>query len=226
MNYRIIACQQRSPEWVEARLGRVCGSRAADMLRRNKGNEEAAGRRNLRTALVLERLTGRSLDAGYVSAAMQQGIEREADAAALHEAITGELLSFVGYVSRTDLMAGCSPDGVVMDGERIAGLIEVKSPIPATHLEYLRTGAVPGDYAKQVLHNLFVTGADWCDWLSYNPDFPEALQMKRVRVHRDEAAIAAYRRALDTFLEEVAIELDQVRTLADLPGQLARAVRA
>src|SRR3990167_1523599 len=104
---------QRSPEWMALRLGKVTSTCAAELCATLKSGAEAAGRRNLRVRLVLERLTGRSLESPYVSSAMQVGIEREADAQALYEALTGELLQTVGFVAHDTLQAGCSPDGYV-----------------------------------------------------------------------------------------------------------------
>lgn len=201
---------QRGEEWRALRLGRLCSSRAADMLSTLKSGGEAAGRRNLRVQLVLERLTGRSHENGYQSEAMRNGTDREADALGLYEAVVGVLVDKVGYVTHDTLMAGGSPDGVIGDFE---GLAEAKSPIPATHLEYLRTGKVPGEYLKQVQHLLWLTGAQWCDWFSYQPDFPEPLQVKVVRVVRDEKEMESYGLAVSLFLSEVDKELAFVRSL-------------
>src|SRR6185503_9750953 len=132
---------------------------------------------------------GKSQENGYQSAAMQAGIDREPDALALYEAVTGRLLTQTGFRSHKTLMAGCSLDGHVGDFERI---VEVKCPIAATHLEYLKSGVVPGEYLKQIQHGLWLTGAQCCDWLSYHPDFPEPLQAKLVTVERNEAEIASY----------------------------------
>lgn len=207
---KIFEMEQRSEEWAAIRLGKLTGSRAAEMLSSRKDATEAAGRRNLRVQLMLERLTGRSHENGYESRAMKNGTDREVDAVAVYEAMTGNLLSSVGFVQHDSLMAGCSPDGYVNDWE---GLIEVKSPIPATHLDYLKTGLVPGEYLKQIMHGLWLTGAKWCDWLSYQPDFPEPLQTKLVRVHRDEKAIAEYEVKVKAFLAEVDAELQSVQEL-------------
>lgn len=208
---------QRSPEWHKLRLGKVTGSAAADMLATLKSGGEAAGRRNLRVRLVLERITGRSQENGYQSAAMQQGTEREPDAYAMYEALTGRLLTSSGFIEHDTLAAGCSLDGHV-DG--FAGIIEIKSPIPATHLEYVKSGMVPGEYLKQIQHGLFITGAQWCDWLSYNPDFPEGLQVKLVRVHRNDAETAEYEKKLTAFLAEVDREVEALATMTNLAGQL------
>ena len=210
--FTIIDAPQRSPEWFAARLGRLTGSRASDMLATLKSGGEAAGRRNLRVQLVLERVTGKSQENGYQSAAMTQGIEREVDACALYEALTGDVLTPTGFVAHTELLAGCSLDGHVGDFE---GLIEVKSPIAATHLEYLTTDVIPGDYLKQIQHNLWITGAGWCDWLSFNPDFPAPLRAKLVRVERDNAAIKAYELLARVFLREVDTEVEHLLRMVD-----------
>lgn len=227
---------QRSPEWVALRLGRLCGSRANDMLamkipdavtptgKPSKAKAtELAGRRNLRVQLVLERVNGKALDRDFTNQAMQDGIDREADALRMYEATADRPVFPVGYVSHDSLMAGVSPDGVVGDYE---GLIEAKCPIAATHFEYLRTGRVPLDYYRQVTHALWITGAQWCDWISFNPDFPESVRLKVVRVMRHDAEIAEYDRLARVFLEEVDREVEAFRTLVDLKGTLQQAAGA
>jgi len=211
VNFTIVNAAQRSDAWKAARLGRLTGSRAADMLSTGRSGAEAAGRRNLRVQLVLERVTGKPQERSFQSAAMQHGIETEDEACATYEALTGTLLERTGFLSHNTLMVGCSLDSHVGDFE---GIVEIKCPIPATHWEYLQTGKVPGDYLKQVTHGLWVSGAQWCDWMSYEPSFPETLRAKIVRVPRDEAAIDAYQRAALTFLSEVAIECDKVAVMA------------
>src|SRR5437879_4169734 len=116
--FTVVTAEQRSDEWHRARLGRLTGSRAADMLATVKSGE-AASRRNLRTQLVLERLTGRVQETGFVSAAMQQGIDREADAYAAYEALTGQHLVRTGFLRHDTLMVGCSLDGHAGDFESL-----------------------------------------------------------------------------------------------------------
>ncbi len=212
-NFTVVDVPQRSTEWFTARLGRVTGSCAHEMIASPKsGKGELAGRRNLRVRLALERLTGRSLDDdGYQSKAMEQGIEREVDACATYEALTGRLLSSCGFLSHTELYAGVSLDGYVGDFD---GIIEVKSPTPAVHLDYLRSGRIPSNYLSQVTHGLWLTGAPWCDWLSYNPDFPEGLQVKLVRVMADHVDLGSYDEALRLFLAEVDAEVQSVAEMA------------
>lgn len=212
MRYTEHLVDQRSPEWYALRLGRFCGSRAADMLATIKSGE-AAARRNLRLQIVLERLTGKAQERGYVSQAMQDGIEREADAVALYDAATGLCARPTGFLALNDVMAGCSPDGLVGDD----GGLEVKCPIPATHLEFLRTGVIPEDYVKQIRHCLWVTGRNWWDYLSYNPEFPEPLCVRVARVKREQVDIPGYETAALKFLAEVDFDLMEIRKL--LPAE-------
>src|SRR6185503_18604156 len=203
---RILTTDQRSPAWVAARLGRLTGSRASDMLAKiQKG--EAAGRRNLRVQLVLERLTGQSQENGYVSKDMQHGMDAEEDAFAAYEALTGHLAQPCGFLAHDSLMAGCSPDGEI-DGFR--GLIELKCCKSATHLAFLKSRRVPGEYLSQVTHNLWITGADWCDYVSFDDKFPEPLRLLCVRVNRADIDVAAYELAARLFLNEVDAECADV----------------
>lgn len=201
---------QRSPEWQALRLGRVCGSRAHEMLATIKTGE-AAARRNLRTQLVLERLTGRPQERNFQSQAMQDGIEREEAALALYEAVSGKILRRPGYVSHTELMAGASPDGVRGEWEFF---VEVKAPIPATHLEYLKTGKVPDEYWKQMLHLSWLTTCEHGVFVSYQPDFPPDLQLKIVSVEFGPLKWIEHERAVKAFLAEVDQELATLKTIS------------
>ena len=199
--FTVIDVEQRSPEWFAARLGRVTSTAADALLSKGRNGDESAGRRNLRVRLALERVTGRTVeDNSHQTRAMQAGAEAEPAAVALYEAATGLIIQRTGFLSHNALMAGTSLDGHVGD---FAGLVEIKSPLPATHLDYLRTGTIPTDYMRQVIHALWLTGAEWCDWMSYSPAFPDELQTKIVRVSRAGVDLAAYDAELRRFLAEV-----------------------
>lgn len=214
MNYQIMTCDQRTPEWHEARRGRLTASVAGDMLATTKDGKPAASRRNLLLRLTLERITGKVQERGFVSAAMQQGIEREAEARIAYEALTGDPVENTGFIRHNDLMVGCSLDGCVFGADgRIARLLELKSPEPAAHLDYLKTGNIGKGYEAQILHSLWVTGAESCDWMSFQPEFPEGLQTKLVRVRRDNVAIAKYAALAEVFLADVEREVDAIHAM-------------
>lgn len=209
--FDIIDAEQRSPEWFAARAGQLTGSVAADIAATLKSGGEPAARRDLRTKLALERLIGRSLEDGYVNADMQRGIDLEPEAFSAYEAATGHLVQRTGFLQHQELPIGCSLDGHIGDFE---GLLELKAPRPATHLKYLRAGVLPPEHRYQVTHNLLVTGAQWADFCSFAPDFPEALRLFVVRVPRNQADLDAYELLLRQFLREVDEEFAMIQQLA------------
>lgn len=207
---KVLKVEQRSPEWHQARVGMLTGTGARELFAKGRSGAEAVGRRDLRIRLALERLTGQPQEDGYTNAAMQRGIEKEPEAIAAYELLTGLTVWPVGFIAHDDLPAGCSPDGTVSD---LTGIVEVKCPKSATHLEYLKAGVAPPDYMPQVTHNLWITGAQWCDFVSYDDRFPEDLQLFVSRVERAHIDLKAYELLVRMFLAEVDRELDAVQAL-------------
>jgi putative phage-type endonuclease len=199
MNAPII---QRTEEWFQARLGRVTASRMADMTARTKSGW-GASRANYMYELLLERLNGRPLP-GYQSAAMLQGTEREPEARTAYCFMANCEVKEVGFVPHPVIdMAGCSPDGLVGD----EGLVEVKCPEPKAHWTCLRTEQVDERYIKQVQFQLCCTGRSWCDYVSWNPDFPAPMQFFRKRIERNERMIYELETQTLEFLDELDREL-------------------
>lgn len=216
--FTVIVAPQRSPEWYQARVGRLTGSCAGDMLSSIKSGE-AAARRNLRLRLVLERLTGRSQESDFQSAAMLAGIEREPLAFAAYEALTGTLVNRCGFVAHTELLAGCSPDGYLGDFARV---LSIKCRQPAAHYEFLKSGTIPADALAQITHELWMTGALEADYFSWNPDFPPELQSRVVTVNR--SGVTEYEAKARAFLADVDREVEAMRTVGNLPAVLKEAV--
>jgi hypothetical protein len=199
---------QRSEEWRALRVGKLCASRAGDMLATIKTGE-AAARRDLRLQLVCEKLTGQSQDDDYVSPAMLRGIEKEADAIAAYERHIGGLVMPVGFIAHDDLAAGCSPDGMLDNG----GLLEIKCPKTATHLAYLKAGTLPETYRGQITHALWITGAPWLDFVSFDDRLPPGLDFFCIRVSTG-VDVPAYELMARQFLREVDAEVEALRLRA------------
>lgn len=199
----LIICNapQGSDQWLADRAGRATGSRAKDILAKIKTGE-AAARRNYRVQLATERLTGKPQESGFVSKEMQWGTDQEPFARMAYESATGNLVTEHGFMYLSDLMAGCSVDGLIEEGSRI-GVFEAKCPISATHVEYLVAGTLPSEYKPQILHNVYVTGADFADFVSFDPRMPEKLQLFKVRWERKESEIKEYEAELLDFLSGV-----------------------
>lgn len=210
MTFAIIDCEQRSPEWFACRAGRLTGSCAADMMRTIKSGAPSTSRKHLLMRLALERITGRPQEREFTTAAVQHGIDLEPAASARYEAETGELLERVGFLSLSAVMAGCSLDAFVYGRK---GIIEGKAPESATHYEYLRTKQIPADYRWQCIHNLWVSGAGYCDFISFDDRFPDELQYLCVRLERNESEIKAYESAALRFLAEITVEVAEINKL-------------
>jgi hypothetical protein len=210
--FTIIDAEQRSEEWFKARAGRLTSS-CADILFKEgrKKGEESYLRRDLRIKLALERITGLPQeDDGFVSAAMQRGIEKEADARLAYEAATGVLVEQSGFLAHTTYLAGTSLDAHANDFE---GVIELKCPKSATHIGYLENKTLPLDYLRQIQHHVWITGAQWADFVSFDDRLPEHLQLVIYRVTRAELDIPEYEREALAFLKEVEAKVHALNAL-------------
>ena len=207
----VVNVQQRSPEWFAARCGRLTGTGAADMLATIRSGE-AAARRDLRVRLAVERITKRSQDAGgYVNADMQWGIDHEADARRAYEAATGDVVHEIGFLAHRTLLAGCSLDGAVAGG---VGIVEIKCPKSATHLRTIRAKSqILPEYLPQIQHNLWISGAAYCDFISYDPRFPAPLRLAVTRLQLQPAERDSYEFMARQFLKEVDAEYAAVMGL-------------
>lgn len=199
MNQPYINLEQGSDEWKQARLGHVTASNMAEVMSKGKGTAEAVGRYKYKVRLVAERLT---MTAGesYSNAAMQWGIEQEQFACIAYEAQKENFVDKIGFVLHPEIKwLGVSPDRIVGHD----GLIEVKCPNTTTHLDYLFENKVPAEYYKQIQCQLWVTGRQWCDFVSYDPRLPKRNQLLIVRTERDESLIKEMEAQTLQFLAEV-----------------------
>jgi len=199
MNQPYINIEQGSDEWKVARLGHVTASNMADVMSKGKGSAEAIGRYKYKVRLVAERLT-QTASESFSNAAMEWGVEQEQFAAMEYEAANNVLTDKTGFWLHPDIKwLGVSPDRLV--GHE--GLIEVKCPNTTTHLGYLFENKIPTDYFKQIQCQLWVTGRQWCDFVSYDPRLPKRNQLLIVRTERDESLISEMEAETLKFLDEV-----------------------
>jgi putative phage-type endonuclease len=189
---------QGSEEWFTIRIGKVTASRVADVIAKTKTGYSAT-RDNYMAQLVCERLTGQKGDS-FSNAAMQHGTETEPLARLSYEVTQNVLVDEVGFVPHPSIeMAGASPDGLVGDD----GLLEIKCPNTATHIETLLSQIVPGKYNTQMQFQMACTGRQWCDFVSFDNRLPEELQLFVKRVPRDTVFIRLIEAEIIQFLAEL-----------------------
>lgn len=190
--------EQGSIEWLRARAGKATASRVADIIAKTKTGW-GASRANYAAQLIAERLTGEPGES-FTNAAMQWGTATEPQARAAYAFHHDVDVLEVGFIEHSTIaMAGASPDGMVGDD----GMIEIKCPNTATHIDTLLKGEVPGKYVTQMMWQMACTGRQWCDFVSFDPRMPEAMQMFVKRIDRDSAMIAELEREVGAFLDEV-----------------------
>lgn len=198
--------EQRTEEWFQQRLGKVTASRISDVIAKTKTGVSTS-RQNYLVQLVSERLTGKKGDS-FVNQAMLDGIERESAARELYMQTKGVSVTEVGFFDHPVIKnSGASPDGAVNAEEegKYAGLIEIKCPIETTHTNTLMSKSVPSKYLPQIQWQMASVSPNvkWVDFISFNPNFPDTMQLFVARVERDNAYIAELEAEVIKFLDEV-----------------------
>ena len=201
---------QRSEEWRQLKLGKVGASRVADIVARTKSGYSAS-RENYLTELLLERITGFPADR-FQSNAMRYGTEMEPLARAAYSFDFDVEVEQIAFATHPSIeMAGASPDGLV--GK--LGLVEIKVPQPATHLDTLLSEKVPEKYIIQMNWQMCCTEREFCDFVSYNPSFPPAAKMFVKRIPRDDAMIADLEREVRAFLADLDKKLEELNRVME-----------
>ena len=198
--------EQRSEEWFAARCGSVTASRTADVMATTKTGYSAS-RANYMAQLITERLTQTPTE-GFTSAAMLHGTETEPQARMAYELMTGEAVVETGFVPHPTIAGfGASPDGLVGSD----GLIEIKCPNSATHIETLLAGKVPSKYMIQMQVQMMCCGRDWCDFVSFDPRMPGDMNFWMQRVFADPAMQEDISAEVIKFLGDLEMKLQQLR---------------
>jgi putative phage-type endonuclease len=198
---------QGSPDWFAARCGRVTASRVADVVAKTKTGW-GASRANYAAELIAERLTG-TVAASFTNAAMQWGTDCEPQARQAYVEKTGLDVSEVAFVLHPEIaMSGASPDGLVGDD----GMLEIKCPNTATHLDTLLGDEIPGKYVTQMQWQMACTGRAWCDFASFDPRLPETMRLFVQRVPRDVGMILDLEQAVTDFLAEIDAKVEALQT--------------
>lgn len=191
-NAKLIDCAQGSPEWDSQRLGIPTASNFHKILAKGKGET----RKSYMKHLAAERLTGQKI--GFpINDAIRWGSEKEPEARAAYEFHSGNDCQIVGFYTTGSF--GCSPDGLVGD----AGTVEFKCPLTTTHIETVLSGKMPEKHKAQVQGQLWITGRNWCDFVSFDPRITHAADYFCVRVSRDDQYIADLEEAVNTFCSDL-----------------------
>ena len=169
---------QGSEEWFALRLKYPLTASHAQAI--------ATGGKGLET-LCWDKMAEKYSDAprvSYTNEHLERGIELEGQARSIYELETCLAVSEVGFVTNKSIsnVAGCSPDGIVEKG-----LIEIKCFEDKKHFKMIKQGIViESQYQWQMQMQMLFTGAEFCDFVVYNPNYKESLLVERVFVDKEK----------------------------------------
>jgi putative phage-type endonuclease len=199
--------EQRTEEWFAARCGKVTASRVADIIAKTKSGPSAS-RENYLAQLVCERLTGKPAES-YSNSAMQHGTDTEPYARAAYEARMDLLVTEVGFIDHPWIpMSGASPDGLANEG-----MVEIKCPNTATHIDTLLSWTVPAKYITQMMWQMACADRPWCDFVSFDPRLPERHQLFIKRINYDPEMVNLLENSVIQFLGDVDLKIQQLESL-------------
>jgi hypothetical protein len=159
---------------------------------------------------VAEKLQGRPLiDLSASSFMLEQGMIVEEEARPWYALEYDKKIKQVGFITTDDGRFGCSPDGLI-EGEDFG--LEIKSPAAHTHVKYLVNGALPKEYACQVMGSLFATGFKKWIFVSYRRGFPALV----LEIHRDEKAMSMIRAAINQFHADFDRAMERISNITKL----------
>jgi putative phage-type endonuclease len=200
--------EQRSDAWHEIRLGKATASRIADIIAKTKSGYSAS-RDNYMAQLICERLTGQQGES-FTNAAMTWGTETEPLARSAFEAHADVMVEEVGFVPHPRIRdSGASPDGLV----GLFGMLEIKCPNTATHIDTLLTQTVPSKYITQMQWQMACCERQWCEFVSFDPRLPQDLQLFVKRVEFNQTYVAMLEEEVINFLEELEIKVAKLTNL-------------
>lgn len=192
---KILNIEQGTEEWLKVRLGVATCSNFHKIIT-STGKESAT-----LTKYAFELAGGKIInepDEGYKNEAMQRGNDLEPDAREFYEQNQLVSVKQIGMILTDCGNFGYSPDGLVGDN----GLIEIKCPEVPNHTKYLHDNCLPTDYIPQVQGGLWISGREWCDFISYHPNFKEDKKIFIKRVYRDNEFIENLKQLCEKLIEK------------------------
>jgi len=193
---------QNTDEWFAMRHGKITASNFG-LIMANYGKAFGNPAKQYAMRVAIEGFTGRSIET-FKNEWMERGNELEQSAR--------DLYSFQTF---TDVLPGGFAEsgrfGGSSDGLAGNGLIEIKSVKYSTHMERLIKGGIDNTYQWQIRGCMWLYDREWCDFISYCPDFPESKQLYVFRVERDAEEEKRLIARLNEFVKLVDFYLNSIK---------------
>ena len=202
--------QQDELEWREKRLGMITGSNFGKLVKKSKDGYMLSASKTAKD-LIYKIAWERLLKQGNISnglgrlnvssQSLNHGNDYEPEAMKKYEEFTGRKVTYVQNFVEADEYIGGTPDGYIGDD----GLIEVKCPFNGgNHLQSMLEEVIYNpEYVYQIQGYLWITGRKWCDFVTYDPDLVESLQINVIRVERDEDIIEGIKLVMELVKNQI-----------------------
>lgn len=209
------ATENQIPEWKRKRIGKITASRFGDVKRIRSGEWGETALSYLYD-LVGEHLTGQPSETFTGNRATEWGNFYEADALNVYKRRTRRKVQPGLFCQHPALpWVGGTPDAFCGS----EGVLEVKCPLSfKNHLRTVITRQVPSEYIDQVLGHLWLSGRQYCNFISYDPRISGPHGLAIVRVDRKE-----HEGAIDKLAERIAefheLLIETLQRLKVKPGK-------
>lgn len=201
----IIECEQGTDEWHACRAGIPTASKFATVMAKGRDGGASKTRRDYIYALAAERITGKVVQTWEGNEHTERGHALEGEAHDLYEYIRDMSATKVGFMRRGPV--GCSPDRLVGDD----GLLEIKTKAPHLQIALLDAGTLPSEHRAQVQGQLWISGRQWLDFMSYWPGLPPFI----CRVERDPIYMVELAKKTGEFLADLDALTARIRTMQE-----------
>jgi|GEM_PF-1676954 len=197
--------EQQTEEWFSLRAASIGGSKISKVSQA----PSTSGYKTYLNQFISEMITGVKYRDPYTNRFMDMGVKREPGAAMYYSLKNPDVdIEFPGMVTM-DEHRHVSPDftiGLTDDGcERVG---EIKSVIPTTHIATGRSMQVPTGYRRQCNWEMFICGADICDFISWCPEI-KSRPMIVIPYSMDKKLIGEMRKAADKFIKAAYKGMDE-----------------
>jgi hypothetical protein len=189
-------------DWFAKRSGKFTCSRFGDLMVSGRGKDEVFGATAWGYILQVAAERVGSYTFPFDTSPVRWGKENERQALIEYCDRVGLDVEDVrtgveAYTERSEFIGG-TPDGICLPG-----VIEIKCPYtPQEHMRTAHHRDVPKQYYWQVQGHMLLTGADYCDFVSFDPRIAdEHFRMVIVRVQRQKPIMDELAARLDLAVE-------------------------
>ena len=195
--------EQGTDEWLALRYGWTTASRFKDVMAKGQGKT----RKSYMYQLAAEAISDMRQES-FTNEYMEWGTETEPQARDTYEFVSGNSVEQVTFIRLDgDMKIGCSPDGLVGDD----GMVEFKCPKTTTQIETFLSGKMPTGHKAQVQGQLWISGRQWTDFVSFDPRIDGEASYFSTRIERDEDYIKEIEAACILFSADLQEIIKQLR---------------